>query len=52
MKDNIFQKLCGLITKHKYRELEGIREVDPVEYYYRCKICRKSFWNYVLFRRK
>ena len=47
------QKFCGFITNHKFRVLEGWTEKlesDPddyrPEYYYRCKLCRKPFWNY------
>lgn len=43
---NMFQKLCRKITNHKFRKLTGVRNVEPVEYYYRCRICWKSFWNY------
>lgn len=48
---NLFQKICGTTTDHKWRKLEGYTENDPnkdepIEYYYRCKICKYFFWNY------
>ena len=43
---NIFQKLCEKLTKHKHRKLWAwCEEIEPVEYYYKCRICGYSFWN-------
>ena len=45
--ENVFQKLCRILTNHKWRTLEGWSEgVDPTEYHWQCKVCRKRFWNY------
>lgn len=44
--DNWFQKLCDKLTGHRWRKLEGWTEEEPKEYYWRCRICRKVFWNY------
>lgn len=47
MPDNIFQKLCCKLTNHKFRKLEGWSVgIEPTEYHWKCKICRKRFWNY------
>lgn len=44
---NIFQKICGRITKHKFRKLTAqSMTIVPTEYHYACKICRYRFWNY------
>ncbi len=44
--ENIFQKICERLTKHKHRKLWAwCDSVEPHEYYYKCKLCRYSFWN-------
>jgi len=47
------QFICEFLTNHRFRILEGWTEkleTDPddykPEYYWRCRICRKTFWNY------
>ena len=48
--ENLFQKICRFLTKHKYRK--GIAKsvgIEPTEYHYRCRICGKRFWNYTPF---
>lgn len=42
----MIQKLCEKITGHRYTKLEGWTDREPVEYYYRCRICRYRFWSY------
>ena len=49
--ENMFQKICRLLTKHKHRK--GIAKsvgIYPTEYHYRCRICGKRFWNYTPFK--
>ena len=43
---NWFQRLCCKITKHKLRYGFAWTETEPIEFYYKCLICRKWFWNY------
>ena len=44
---NIFQRLCELLTDHKFRKGWAYSDgISPKEYHYRCCICRWSFWNY------
>jgi hypothetical protein len=47
------QSLCEFATHHHFRKLEGWTEklgTDPddyrPEYYWKCRLCRKTFWNY------
>ena len=42
--DNIFQKLCCILTKHRLRRCYAYSE-EYGEYYYSCRICHKHFWN-------
>lgn len=45
--DNVFQKLCELITHHKLRYLTGWSVgITPTEFHWQCKICGKRFCNY------
>lgn len=45
--DSILQKLCGMITDHKFRHLTGWSVgITPTEFHWRCSICGKNFWNY------
>jgi hypothetical protein len=47
MFDSWFQKLCCRITDHKLREPWAYSMGRfPCEYYYKCRICGKIFWNY------
>ena len=42
-----YQKICKHFTNHKHRKLEMWSEgIDPIEYYWRCKVCGYFFWNY------
>lgn len=45
-----YQRLCCKLTKHKYRKCYAWCDYsdigDPIEYYYKCKICGYHFWNY------
>ena len=44
---SVFQKICELLTKHKWRKADGFDDYyEPTEYYWKCKICGKTFWNY------
>lgn len=45
--NNIFQKLCYLLTHHKYKHFIGWSVgIAPTEFHWQCKICGKRFWNY------
>lgn len=43
----MLEALCEKITKHKHSRLEG-HTIDSAkrEYYYRCRICGFTYWNY------
>lgn len=41
---NLLQKLCGLLTRHRFRRCYAYSE-EYGEYYYSCRICHKHFWN-------
>ena len=42
----IIEKLCENITHHKFRHLTGYCSNENYnEYYYKCLICGKAFWN-------
>lgn len=44
---NLFQRICEGITSHRLRmyEAESVG-IEPIEYHYRCRVCRLGFWNY------
>jgi len=43
----IFQFLCRRVTDHRWRKLTAYSVgIEPVEYHYTCRVCRKHFWNY------
>ena len=43
----ILQFLCRRVTDHRWRKLTAYSVgVEPVEYHYTCRVCRKHFWNY------
>ena len=47
MPDTIFQFLCRRATEHRWRKLTAYSVgIEPVEYHYTCRVCRKHFWNY------
>lgn len=47
MPDTIFQFLCRRVTDHRWRKLTAYSVgIEPVEYHYTCRVCRKHFWNY------
>lgn len=47
MPDTIFQFLCRRVTEHRWRKLTAYSVgIEPVEYHYTCRVCRKHFWNY------
>lgn len=49
MPDTIFQFLCRRATGHRWRKLTAYSVgIDPVEYHYTCRLCRKHFWNYTV----
>lgn len=41
---NLLQKLCGLLTRHRFRRCYAYSK-EYREYYYSCRICHKHFWN-------
>lgn len=41
---NLLQKLCGLLTRHRFRRCYAYSK-EYGEYYYSCRICHKHFWN-------
>lgn len=41
---NLLQKLCGLLTRHRFRRCYAYSE-EYREYYYSCRLCHKHFWN-------
>ena len=41
---NLIHKLCGLLTRHRFRRCYAYSE-EHGEYYYSCRICHKHFWN-------
>lgn len=50
---SFLEKLCQIMTHHRWRSLEGWTEKlenDPddykPEYYWRCNLCGCGFWNY------
>ena len=43
----ILQFLCRRVTDHRWRKLTAYSVgIEPVEYHYTCRVCRKHFWNY------
>ena len=49
MPDTIFQFLCRRATEHRWRKLTAYSVgIEPVEYHYTCRLCRKHFWNYAV----
>ena len=43
----ILQFLCRRVTEHRWRKLTAYSVgIEPVEYHYTCRLCRKHFWNY------
>lgn len=49
--ENIFQRICGKLTHHKWRVGECHSEgIVPNEYHYRCHICKYRFWNFKPFK--
>lgn len=43
----ILQFLCRRVTEHRWRKLTAYSVgIEPVEYHYTCRVCRKHFWNY------
>jgi len=41
------QAVCQMLTNHRWRKLIAHSiGIYPVEYHWRCKICKKGFWNY------
>ena len=44
---NILQKICQLLTLHKFRKIRMWSvDITPDEYHYKCKICNYHFWSY------
>ena len=45
--ENIFQKLCRLLTKHRFRYYYGNRYEwgESPEWYCRCRLCHYRFWT-------
>ncbi len=49
---NWLQRLCCKITKHKLRKgTSWTIGIEPTEFYYKCLICGKTFWNYTPHRK-
>lgn len=47
MMENILQKLCGLLTKHRhnYCSVPFQRETGRTEWYCCCRLCHYQFWT-------
>ncbi len=44
--ENRLQKLCGKLTRHKYRKCWAYtEETTPPEYYCQCLLCRYRFYT-------
>ena len=46
--ENWFQKICRILTKHRFRKGTAwtVGKYRTREFYYKCRICGKTFWNY------
>lgn len=53
MTGSLFQRLCCKVTDHRFCKLRAHTVHDEscppdckTEYYYQCRLCRATFWNY------